>query len=279
MLPTIAKMDNLKRFLLLIAYIQLFNHVITTNGADIVLENYKPVAMDESWSINGGSYKDGLKSMSLARLNGRKSDSLFMDDLDSRAFSLGEMSPKIDMIGKRPSSFSSRLDSKDAFRSTSAPFVGGRILDVESHFDADTENNLFREPRTETTELTQLLRRKPTFIRNRAVKPEIFSPNGTSKVLATYKFIVPIYIPAVKKLAIKTGARREEPKFVKETVTEMVPVTQNVPRMKELIKAVKVPQKVITDFVEARGNTIPQTVDDKVRPGEKVLSTVVKDYD
>lgn len=271
-----TKMINLVKILLLTGLIQLSNHVIKTNGAEVVLQNYKPVAMDESWSLNGRRFKDGLQSMSLVDtfktsepsvISGRVSNSILMDDINPKTFTLSDVKSK------------TRSDGVETIQLNTPSLISGKILDVETNLDADTKTNLFREPTKETSELTKLLKRQPTFIRESLVKPETFNPNGKGKVLATYSFMVPIYIPAVKKVGIKASARREPPKFVKETVTEMVPVTQNMPRVNEVIKAVKVPQKVITDFVEARGNSIPQSADDKVRPGEKVISTVVKDYD
>lgn len=125
--------------------------------------------------------------------------------------------------------------------------------------------------------ITQPEEKAPTFFNPKPVQPVLRVDSNKregSKVLATYNFMIPLLIPAVKK-RIEPEA---ESRMVKEVVTEMVPIKSNVPVVQEVYRAERVPQKVVTDFVKARNQEVPETIDDNLQPGEQVVATEVKEY-
>lgn len=212
---------------------------------DEIFRNYKPLAMDESWSLVG--------SKSFESENDYTKPISWLDDIRSKPSSpmrLGDNDETMNLPGVR---------------------------DIEEWPKTNISKTIFALPRNPSTTMTKLITGKetPTFIDQKLVKPDKINPRG--KVLATYKILIPIFIPAVVKTTLKP--KHEDMKFVKEIVTEMVPVKSIVPHVKEVIKAERVPQKVITDYVETNGNSVPPSVDDKLRPDERVITSVVKNYD
>lgn len=154
------------------------------------------------------------------------------------------------------------------------------LIDVEDSGKVNISENLFRLPPKVTPGLTQLLtgKEKATLVHDNVSKP-IINTDPKSKIIATYRILVPIYIPAYKlpnKLSI---APPKSIKYVKEVHTEMVPVKKAVSRVNNIIKAERVPQQIITDYVKADGTSVPSSVDDKLKPNEKVLKSVVTNFD
>lgn len=123
------------------------------------------------------------------------------------------------------------------------------LADVEdvSRKNLDISSTLFKLPTQETAALTRLItdvNQTPTFFGKDLAKP--VSTDG-QEVLAKYKLMVPIFVPSIKqKLQPST---RMPIKFVEETKTEMMPVTNVVPRVKEVLKAEEVPQDTVTELI------------------------------
>lgn len=140
-----------------------------------------------------------------------------------------------------------------------------------SVFQKDPQNKM-------TKELTEKI--MTTFLRSEVAFPnEANVTDGKDHVIARYSILIPLYVPALKKSANATLRSYFRPKEVTETHTEMIPVKKNVQRIKTILKAERVPQRVITDFVTTDGEMIPSSVDDKVKPGEQIIKTVVRNYD
>lgn len=214
---------------------------------DEIFQNYKPIAMDESWKV----VDTGIEHISSRGSRFRNSPNKFIYDEPS-------IYPDIDY---------SRLGSSSI---SAGPAEVEKVSDSEAYLDL---------PTTPTKELTKLITSgtNPTFVSHETVEPTVVK-DPSSKVLANYNVLVPIFIPAAR---VKTP--KVEPdsdiKFVEETVTEMVPVKSIVPHIKEVVEAERVPQKLTTHYVEANGKSVPSYVDDKIKSGERVISKVVTDYD
>lgn len=97
-------------------------------------------------------------------------------------------------------------------------------------------------------------------------------PNKSPSMLNTAQTISasrsPSYLPYSK------GS--DKIRYVKETHTEMVPIKKQA--VKTVMRAERVPQKIITDYVMADGATVPSSVDDKLKPNEHLIKTVVTNY-
>lgn len=164
------------------------------------------------------------------------------------------------------------------------------LVDITDSYKRNISETLFALPKSDTPGLTKLITGKegPTLVQEQPIKPILntdknapkFDEKG-NKILASYRILIPILIPAVKrKNSIKLrGPGGDEFKYVKETHTEMVPVTKQIPKIKTVLKAERVPQKIVTDFVRADGKTVPSGVDDKLLPNEHLIKTVVTNYD
>lgn len=262
-------------------------HLVVDAGSfaeDEVFRRYRPLAMDESWEVvkNSAATNGGVPLQSqMAKMDNLPAleplPPMATDDLD-------DLDGGISDIGRRDTGFFgpapiSDLGSKPFVPIPRLPIDSG-LLDVEDSGNVNVSENIFRIPKTETSTLTRLIAggERPTLVHDDIIRP-VIEKNPKSKILATYKILVPIYIPAVK-LPKRIPAVIPPPvKYVKEVHTEMVPVKKSVSRVKNVIKAEKVPQQIITDYVKADGTSVPFSVDDKLKPNEKVLKSVVTNYD
>lgn len=216
---------------------------------DAILSKYEPIAMDESVYIARPYYRRAYGSIGSSR------DSIPRFSKETGKRLAGERFPNGDLI----------------------PWdeMPGRVMDSKSLQDLDA---LKLTPRL-TQLITQPEERSPTFFKPEPAVPtnlgqQTSGGRKNSKILASYNIMIPMLIPAVKR---KTEPK-PEPRMVKEVVTEMVPVETKVPVIQEVYKTERVPQEVVTDFVEPRGVELPGSTDDKVQTSERIVATEVKDY-
>lgn len=158
------------------------------------------------------------------------------------------------------------------------------VLDPETDFQADPKKNLFSLPKKTSVGLAKLITGDvaPTFIDDQVRYAESRVQDTPKKILAHYRMVIPIFVPALrKKLKDKNGAveNKMKVKFVEDTKTEMVPVEKIVQHRHEVIKAEQVPQEIKTDFISVEeGRDIPMEVTDSVQPGEKIVKSVLNNY-
>lgn len=156
------------------------------------------------------------------------------------------------------------------------------LINVEDSSGKNISDTLFRLPKFETSHLAKLITgtNKPTLVHDGVVMPEL-SKNSSSKVLATYRILVPIYIPAIKDKVLPKILKASEPelKYVKEVNTTKIPLTKESIHVQEVYRAERVPQEVITDYVKIDGHSLPSKADDAIKPNEKILASVVTRFD
>jgi hypothetical protein len=153
------------------------------------------------------------------------------------------------------------------------------LMEVDNWRGGAVKDSVFKLPTYQSSRLTKLINKEsPTFMTDHVIEPvRAISPRKggeSEQVLASYKVLVPIFVPAIKRKLITT--LKPPVRFVKEQITEMVPVKNIVPHVKEVIKAEKVPQQLITDYVATNDNLLPSNVDPSLRSGETLLTSVVK---
>lgn len=266
-------------------------HLVVDAGSfaeDEIFRRYRPLAMDESWEVvkNSGATNGGPPLPPLPPPPMVKMDSLpTAEPLPLMASgAIDDLDGGISDIARRDTGFLGPAPISDQvnkpWRPEPLPPLDSGLIDVEESGNVNVSENLFRIPKTETSTLTRLItgRDRPTLVHDQIITP-VIENNPKSKILATYKILVPIYIPAVRSSKKVPVLVPPPVKYVKEVHTEMVPVKKNVSRVKNVIKAEKVPQQIITDYVKADGTSVPSSVDDKLKPNEKVLKSVVTNYD
>jgi len=248
-----------------------------SNGEEIALNQYKPIAMDESWSISRDQLVDNPHSIlgddSLLTIHPNTTASNFDND-STKPPSL----PFSDSNTGDPSSLDDVIVDDSPLKNRGDTSI---LTNVEDSDGKNIPETLFEIPQKGTKSLTKLITGvdSPTFVRKQLTRPTI-QKNPNSKVLASYKIMVPIFIPALKTTNKIRELPGKEVQFVKETHTEMVPMKKKVAsNIKTVIKAERVPQRIITDYVRADGNSVPSSVDDKLKPNEQVLKSVVTNYD
>jgi hypothetical protein len=150
------------------------------------------------------------------------------------------------------------------------------IQSVDSWQGGNVKDTVFSLDSWSSPKMTKLItQHEPTFLANTVIKPEMTSKNIAGETtLARYRVIVPIFIPAIRRKVPTT--KKPEVKFVREQITEMVPVKNMVPHVKEVIKAEVVPQQLITDYVEKDRNLVYARNGDYKGPGERLLTSEVK---
>lgn len=148
--------------------------------------------------------------------------------------------------------------------------------------DHKDSQQLWLVPPKEGRHLTRLITAKEpsTFLQTNVAKPHMVdhTKEGPKKTLAQYTIMVPIWIPAVKPRKKVITTKPEEVKYVKETHTEMVPVTKNIAVTNTVVKPERVPQKIVTDFVKAPAGRLSSRIDDKLKPNEEVIGSTVTDF-
>lgn len=241
---------------------------------------YKPVAMDESWTLitgSGGSNpgvvmpRDTLPPLVDGPETGPREP--LPGEVPENAYKV-PIPPNWQQPPSRANLGPSLRQSKPQLQPQPQP-PGKLVMDVNEWQGGSVKNNLFNMPAVESPKLTKLItQHEPTFLSGKVSSPITTSKSG-EKTLASYKILVPIFVPAIKrKIPITTP--KPPVRFVKEQITEMVPVKSIVPVKKEVIKAEKVPQQVITDFVRTNGNPAQANPSSKVRSRERILSSTVQ---
>lgn len=164
--------------------------------------------------------------------------------------------------------------------------LDARLTRVEDYSNQRLDETLFALPEKETSKLTQLIASRQgepaTFMSSSVVKPISITPTSRDKergIIARYRVMIPVFVPAVESMSGRMRHSRKPVEFVKEEVTEMVPVKRIVSHKKEIVKVEKVPQTVVTDYVQTNGNQVPTSVTDRAMLGEKVIKSVVENID
>lgn len=253
-------------------------------------KNLKPLAIDESVKVvdaNSSEISDHVSNLNDAKKSDKEKADSISQEQDELHKILSYRGSEIFPDSANKLSMMSPT-SKPIHDSSSSPL---KSIDDEKDFEKIGQT-LYREPKETSVKLTKAITGPvhPTFMKDEIVHPV---PGKGGKVIASYRFMIPIYIPAMKskKLSNKLASGELIPdqahnrlmttpnNFVKEEHIEMVPVrNEGKPQLKTIYKAERVPQRVITDFVLANGTTLPTDVDDRVKPGEKVIKTVVNDF-
>lgn len=242
---------------------------------DVVFRHYRPLAMDESWEAP--KYPRDLSSDDKVTSETPSIDAVPEvppEDADNSEVGISNIEPNIISSSESEEDEETSLDS-------------GVLTEVENSGDVNVSENLFRLPGPEektTPALTRLIsgKERATLVQDHVSMPRITPKdevNPKSKILATYQVLVPVFIPALNVPAKIPTARRAPVKYVQEVHTEMVPVKKSVSRVKNVIKMERVPQKIITNYVKANETTVPFSVDAKLKPNEKVLKSVVTNFD
>lgn len=254
----------LRTITLLLYVIQTF---ATLNAQDAILNHYKPIAMDEAVYIiskddpypwkntdNGSKMSEPLHASHRINL-----DKDISDTPPASTPIFNQKTRSGTSMERGPDSVTETL-----LRSSTEGTEKG-LLDLKS---------IGLTPKL-TKLITQQESNKPTFLQPAPVKPFAINNDPGSKILASYNVVVPILIPPIKK---RKPIPAPPPKFVKEVVTEMVPVKSVVPQFKEVYKAEMVPQEIVTDYVNKNENSGGPTgvVDDKVRGRERILQETVE---
>ena len=186
--------DKSQARLLVVALLGLVasNQIEPTEGArdeEAILRHYKPLAMDESWRIINPNDPYGSDDEQYQpSFNTKPGRPGMYSAEDSPSFELGRYGPgnidepfETDPGDYYPPSVNSWRGQKN---------ITDTLFSVPEKTDERTGRNLAHL----ITGTGQ-----PSFIRPKVVLPERRSGvgNSSSKVIATYKFYVPIYIPAV----------------------------------------------------------------------------------
>lgn len=243
-----------------------------------ILTNYEPLAMDESVTFIDGPGSNSIRStdknLDTRYHNKVEDEEEFSDILRDR-----ENVDEFD-LDPFPSSFDNIVDpiqqsEKKTFQKRPS------IVDVENSTGKKVSSTIFSMPKIETPKLTKLITGKEsaTFLEEKIIKPEI-NNTGKSKVLASYNLMIPIWIPPIKAPKVKINDRllQKDIKYTQETKTEMVPMQKEIPSVVTVLKAERVPQKIVTDFVKTDNLLIPSKVDDRLGPHDKLVKTVVTNY-
>lgn len=249
-----------------VSYLTNCNAQAATAEEQEIFQHYRPLAMDESVKIVSAP----LKSFAENSLLDRKEDLISSsDDGIVNLLEVIDKSEKVDDI----SSYSRKLESKE---------TSDVLIRVSDSSGKNVSENLFALPdevEGGSVALTKLITGKqvPTFAQ-KLVEPTLIEKSDKTnkrKILASYNIVVPVFIPGLKPLTSKAPVAR---KFVTETKTKLVPVRKNVPQINTYFKAERIPQQVITDYVKADGTEVPSNVDDELKPNEKLLTSVLTNY-
>jgi len=177
-------------------------------------------------------------------------------------------------------SLSREIDETKIDRTIQDGPLAVKLEDVAGWTKETSGSKLFRMPTAEEQFRSRVISAEnkdpPTFVTSKIAYPTSES-TGSDRVLARYRVIVPIFLPALKRKIL--NPTRRPTKYITETITEMVPVKQIVPHVKEVVRAEPVPQSLITDFVRVDGRKLPEKVDDRVQPNEAIVKKVIQNID
>ena len=100
-----------------------------------------------------------------------------------------------------------------------------------------------------------------------------FKNGSDSKVIARYRIVLPVFLPAIKKMVRITT--RKPVSYVKETITEQVPIEVKVPHIKETIRA----ERVGTEYTSSYGRELARVAADKIKPVGQIVSSDIQEFD
>lgn len=192
-----------------------------------VFKRYEPVAVEESWSYVKPSGEVVVSEPSRTVIAPRTSGT-------KRIGNLSDTQPVI----------------KEALV---ANYTAGRkkLVNVNKSRGKDVSETLFRLPNRDSKALTRLITSglNPTLVNETAVAPGPKDPN--SKVLASYRILIPLIVPGVKSK--KSSGTID---YLTKTKTQMVPVEKTKPKLRRVIQAEQVPEKIITEYVKTDGSPV-----------------------
>lgn len=229
-----------------------------------ILSQFKPISMDESITVERGpELRDGF---------GR---TRALNDINVQPFNFpGPRSDTMRQSGELP-----ELDPPSSYDGSVDIGIDSGLADIRDK-NLKISDTLFALPKNGSSPILGKLitgKEKPTFGIEKVFKPTL-TKNKSGKIIATYKLMIPILIPAVRVKQAPSSSPKPVT-FKKEVHTEMVPMKKIVPRIKTVLKAERVPQKLITHYVNIDGRTIPSKVDDKIKPDDEIIDSVVENYD
>lgn len=247
--------------------IVLVEQVRATEGENAILRRYRPLAMEESWKVVRKPYELDTDRVSKVPIE------------DSHNWSSRAAEPA-DTLDGDPEDDKTEDNGDGVISKPEKEKLQNPLVDINNSNNVNISESMFAFPKQSTRALTKLITGKevPTFALDKVHEPTIVR-GSNNNVLASYNILVPILIPAVKNNASVLHPPSQKVNYVTETHTKMVPVTHNVDRVKTVIKAERVPQKIITDYVKVDGSVLPSHVGDGVKPKERVLESVVTNYD
>lgn len=248
---------------------QLTDPVFSSNDAESkILSRYKPLSLDESLTL--------VKSPN-PRMD--SSEPKVQDDFISRKAMLDGIDPRFDSWEPLNDLSEPLPLVPKTIRGPRGNELNSGLADIRNSDKLNISETLFALPSIDEDappELGKLItgKKKPTFAMEKVAKSKIdIDSNG--KIIASYKLIIPILIPAVVK---KVSSSTTKPvQFREEVHTKMVPM--KVPGAKTVFRAERRPQKMVTDYVKVDSRGVPSEVDDKLKPDDEVVGRVVENYD
>lgn len=225
---------------------------------DEIIRRFEPIAMDESWSMvkNAPENPDIVKNP--RTLQPAISSGHHRDDIDRH------------LPGELPD-----LKASESIIGDIRP-----PYEVEEKAGKNIDNTLFYIPEENSSEVSKLVTgdKRPTFIRKGEPLKPVMSKGKNGKIIAKYRLLIPIFLPALRNKAQVLELPQQKVNYTQETLTELVPMQKTKPSLRTVIKAERVPQQVITEYIKTDNGTLPAKGSSELRPGDQLLTSVVKSY-
>lgn len=257
---------RLRLAIVIFYFCNLVDSVLSLDSVESrILSQFKPISMDESITVE-------RNPKSRAGYGGPKG----LNDINAPSSNF--LGPRSDTL--KPLGDLSELGPSSPYDGPSDMELDSGLSDIRDNKNLKISDTLFALPKNESSPILGKLitgKEKPTFGIENVFKPTL-SKDKSGKIIATYKLMIPILIPAVRVKQVPSSTAKPV-KYLKEVHTKMVPMKKIIPRAKTILKAERIPHKIITDYVKIDGHTIPSEVNDKLRPDDEVIGSVVEDYD
>lgn len=262
------------------------------NAEDEIFRRYKPLAMDESITVvkkpmaGNDNYPSSDMPVQTSLPLQRALPLDYEEDIPPNSYYSHNLDEEEPLTDTQVLSTNAQVLAPSAQVLEPSTLVPGVQLPSSSNVlkevgEGNATSDIFRIPNENNLKpsLTRLITGTsgigPTFA---AENITLLNKPAGSNIIARYRVVIPIYIPALKVVPT-TERPTPPPVLVKEVHTKMVPVRRVVPKIKTVVKAERIPQQIVTDYVKADGVNVPSHIDDKLKPNEQVLKTVVTNFD